>query len=102
MQENTDQKTSEYGYFTEVVTFEFSFKSFLPCQFATINIDGSVIKSSNSHRLLGVIIDSNLIFEEHIVFVENYMHCAKYHNVYHQIRSVLNSPSQFNHCLDVP
>ena len=37
-----------------------------PYQSATINIDGSIIKSSNSQKLLGVTIDSNFTFEEHI------------------------------------
>ena len=37
-----------------------------PDQSATINIDGSIIKSSNSQKLLGVTIDSNFTFEEHL------------------------------------
>ena len=37
-----------------------------PYQSATINIDGSIIKKSNSQKLLGVTIDSNFTFEEHI------------------------------------
>ena len=37
-----------------------------PHQSATINIDGSIIKSSNLQRLLGVTIDSNFTFEQHI------------------------------------
>ena len=40
--------------------------SLLPYQSATIKIDGSIIKSSNSQNLYGVTIDSNFIFEEHI------------------------------------
>ena len=36
-----------------------------PYQSATINIDGSIIKNSNSEKLLGVAIDSNFTFEEH-------------------------------------
>ena len=35
-------------------------------QSATINIDGSIIKSSNSQKRSGVTIDSNFTFEEHI------------------------------------
>ena len=35
-------------------------------QSATTNINGSVIKSSNSQKLLGVTIDNNFTFEEHI------------------------------------
>ena len=35
-------------------------------QSATINIDGSIIKSSNSQKLSRVTIDSNFTFEEHI------------------------------------
>ena len=38
----------------------------LPYQSATTNIDGSIIKSSNSQKLVGVAIDSNFTFEEHI------------------------------------
>ena len=38
-----------------------------PYQSATINIDGSIIKSNNSQNLLGVTIDSNFTFEEHII-----------------------------------
>ena len=38
----------------------------LPYQSATINIEGSIIKSSNSLKLLGVTIDSDFTFEEHI------------------------------------
>ena len=37
-----------------------------PHQSATINIDGSIIKRSNSQKFLGVTIDSNFTFEEHI------------------------------------
>ena len=37
-----------------------------PYQSATINIDGSIIKRSNSQKLLGVTIDSNFTFQEHI------------------------------------
>ena len=37
-----------------------------PYQSATINIDGSIIKSSNLQKLLGVTIDSNFTFEQHI------------------------------------
>ena len=37
-----------------------------PHQSATINIDGSIIKSSNFQKLLGVTIDSNFTFEQHI------------------------------------
>ena len=37
-----------------------------PYQSATINIDGSIIKRSNSQKLLGVTIDSNFTFKEHI------------------------------------
>ena len=40
---------------------------FLPSyQSATINIDGLIIKSSNSQKLCEVAIDSNVTFEEHI------------------------------------
>ena len=35
-------------------------------QSATININGSIIKSSNSEKLLGVTIDSNFTFQEQI------------------------------------
>ena len=37
-----------------------------PYQSATITIDGLIIKSSNSQKLLGVKIDSDFTFEEHI------------------------------------
>ena len=37
-----------------------------PYQHTTININGSVIKSSNSEKLLGITIDSDFTFEEHI------------------------------------
>ena len=37
-----------------------------PYQSATINIDYSIIKSSNSQKLLGVTIDSNFTFEKQI------------------------------------
>ena len=37
-----------------------------PHQYVTINIDGSIIKSSNLQKLLGVTIDSNFTFEQHI------------------------------------
>ena len=33
---------------------------------STININGSIIKSSNSQKLLGVTIDSNFTFQEQI------------------------------------
>ena len=35
-----------------------------PYQLATINIDGSIIKSNNSQKLLGVTVDSNFTFEQ--------------------------------------
>ena len=68
--------------------FKYNFKAnatkchfFLPSyQSATINIDGLIIKSSNSQKLLEVTIDSNFTFEEHIsslyrktLLVKNYM-----------------------------
>ena len=37
-----------------------------PSQHTSININGSVIKSSNSAKLLGITIDSDFTFEEHI------------------------------------
>ena len=37
-----------------------------PYQSAIINVDGSIIKSSNSQKLLGVTVDSNFTFEEHV------------------------------------
>ena len=37
-----------------------------PDQHTSININGSVIKSSNSEKLLGITIDSDFTFEEHI------------------------------------
>ena len=37
-----------------------------PYQHTSININGSVIKSSNSEKLLGITIDSDFTFEEHI------------------------------------
>ena len=37
-----------------------------PYQHTTININGSVIKSSNSEKLLGITIDSAFTFKEHI------------------------------------
>ena len=37
-----------------------------PYRSAAINIDGSIIKSSNLQKLLGVTIDSNFKFEKHI------------------------------------
>ena len=37
-----------------------------PHQSATINIDGSIVKSSNLQKLLGVTIDSNFTSEQHI------------------------------------
>ena len=37
-----------------------------PFQHTSININGSVIKSSNSEKLLGITIDSDFTFEEHI------------------------------------
>ena len=37
-----------------------------PYQHSSINSDGSVIKSSNSEKLLGITIDSDFTFEEHI------------------------------------
>ena len=43
-----------------------------PYQPATLNIDGSIIKSSNVQKLLGVTIRSNFTFEEHIS--NAYMH----------------------------
>ena len=36
------------------------------CPQSTININGSIIKSSNSQKLLGVTIDSNFTFQEQI------------------------------------
>ena len=37
-----------------------------PYQSATINIDGSIMKSRNFQKLLGVTVDSNFTFEQHI------------------------------------
>ena len=37
-----------------------------PYQHTSININGSVIKNSDSEKLLGITIDSNVTFEEHI------------------------------------
>ena len=37
-----------------------------PYQLTSININGSVIKSRNSEKLLGIAIDSDFTFEEHI------------------------------------
>ena len=37
-----------------------------PYQSAAINIDGSIIESSNLQKLLGITIDSNFTFEKHI------------------------------------
>ena len=53
-----------------------------PHQSATINIDSSIIKSSNLQKLLGVTIDSNFTFERHINslcrnLAKNYMHCPE-------------------------
>ena len=36
------------------------------CPQSTININGSIIKSSNSQKLLGVTTDSNFTFQEQI------------------------------------
>ena len=68
------------------------------CPQSTININGSIIKSSNSQKLLGVTIDSNFTFQEHINNLyrkpsQNYMRCPEYHIIYHQIRSVSCSKS---------
>ena len=60
-----------------------------PYQSATIIIDGSIIKNSNSQKVLGVKIDSDFTFEKHInslcrnqnknqrnqIEIKNYMHC---------------------------
>ena len=37
-----------------------------PYKHTSINVNGSVIKSSNSEKLLGITIDSDITFEEHI------------------------------------
>ena len=64
-----------------------------PYQSATINIDGSIIKSNNSQKLLGVTRDSNLTFDERINSLcrkssKNYKLCPEYYNMHHRLRSV--------------
>ena len=63
-----------------------------PYQSATINIDGSIIKSNNSQKLLGVTRDSNLTFDERINSLcrkssKNYKLCPEYYNMHHRLRS---------------
>ena len=56
-------------------------------QSATININGSIIKSSNSQKLLGVTIDSNFTFQEHI------------NNLYRKPSQKLHALSRISHYL---
>ena len=76
-------------------------------QSATINIDGSIIKSSNLQKLLGVTIDSNFTFEQHINSL-----CRKSSQKLHALSRIAQYlsqnkmrilfktfvPSQFNYC----
>ena len=59
----------------------------LPYQSATINIDDSIIKRGDSQKLLGVAINSNFTFGEHINSPcqksgQKISHCAEYHTIY--------------------
>lgn len=58
----------------------------LPYQSATINIDDSIIKRGDSQKLLGVAINSNFTFGEHINSPcqksgQKISHCSEYHNI---------------------
>ena len=60
-----------------------------PYQHTSININGSVINSSNSEKLLGITIDSDLTFEIHYVekLAKNCMRYLEFHNIYHNTKS---------------
>ena len=78
-----------------------------PYQSRTININGSIVKSSNSQKKLGVTTDSNFTFEEHIKSL-----CRKSSQKFHALSRISRylSPnkkhilfktfvaSQFNYC----
>ena len=58
----------------------------------SININGSVIKSSNCEKLLGIISDSNITFEGHINTLYRkaslkLMPYLEFRNIYHNIKS---------------
>ena len=61
---NMTSDIAKYAYHT--TPYEYVPYYSLPYQSADINIDGSIIKNSNSQKLLGVTIDSNFTFEEQI------------------------------------
>ena len=71
-------------------------------QHTSININASVIKRTNSEKLLGITIDSDFTFEEHIntnveKLAKNCMRYLKFHN----IKGILFETfimSQFNYC----
>ena len=60
-----------------------------PYQHTSININGSVINSSNSEKLLGITIDSDLTFEIRYVekLAKNCMRYLEFHNIYHNKKS---------------
>ena len=73
---------------------------------SSININGSIIKTSNSKEPLRVTIDSNFTFEEHVSslcaeLAQNYMPYLEYHH--HKIRSEFFFKKlitlQFDYCL---
>ena len=64
---------------------------------ATLNIDDSIIKSSNVQKLLGVTIRSNFTFEEHINSL-----CQKFWSKIILLKTSITSNLAILHSLDVP
>ena len=76
-----------------------------PYQHSLININESVIKSSNSEKLLGITIDSDFTFEEHINTLcrkaTQKLHTLSRVSQYlsqHKKRTLFKTMSQFNYC----
>ena len=65
-----------------------------------INIKGSTIESNNCEKLLGIYIDSNLLFEYHINRIcrkaSQKLHGIGLQNAFPKIKNVCYS--QFNYC----
>ena len=65
--ELTVEKTFNWFEFNNLKANASKYHFFLsPYQHTSISINGSVIKSSNFEKLLGITIDSDFTFEEHI------------------------------------
>ena len=63
-----------------------------PYQNISININGSVIKSSNSEKVLGITIDSSSTFEERInTLAKNCMCYLEFYNIYHNTKNEFDS-----------